>query len=63
MPYAAIDTNHGNLPERSLVFMASSKNTFDRIDYWILRVTLILLALIGAIKLVLAELKSFLLHP
>lgn len=35
------------------------KNLFNHIEYLIVKITLLLLALIGAVKLILLELKAF----
>ncbi len=39
--------------------MANPHKVFDRIEFCIVKITLLLLALIGAVKLILLEVKSF----
>jgi len=49
---------NGNQPERMFMVMLG-KNLFNHIEYLIVKITLLLLALIGAVKLILLELKAF----
>jgi hypothetical protein len=46
---------------KGIVFMAKpQKNAFDRIEFFIVKITIILMALVAAVKLLLTEIRSLL---